>query len=159
MPFEFPARDPNTGLNVPEAGCFTFDGDHALAYVRSRKYEYEDPPGSGNWEEDPTSDLGRISRQQDFLRRTLSSVLAKGLLNPSVASGLINAATGGDVVTDSGLSPAKLLEFAGVLKDIEPGRHPDVPDRGHRPHDQRCRRARAPHRRRQHAGRAGHVPR
>ena len=71
--------------------------------MRSRKYEYEDPPGSGNWHDDPTSDLGRISRQQDFLRRTLSSVLAKGLLNPSVAGGLIEAATSGDVVTDSGL--------------------------------------------------------
>ncbi|MET0146292.1 MAG: LCP family protein [Ilumatobacteraceae bacterium] len=124
VPFEFPARDPNTGLNVPTTGCFTFDGDHALAYVRSRKYEYEDPPGSGNWQEDPTSDLGRISRQQDFLRRTLSSVLSKGLLNPSVAASLIGAATGGDVVTDSELSPAKLLEFAGVLKDIEPGSIP-----------------------------------
>ena len=120
VPFEYPARDPNTGLNVPTAGCFTFDGDHALAYVRSRKYEYEDPPGSGDWHDDGTSDLGRISRQQDFLRRTLSSVLAKGLLNPSVAGGLIEAATSGDVVTDSGLSPAKLLEFAGVLRDVEP---------------------------------------
>jgi LCP family protein required for cell wall assembly len=124
VPFEFPARDPNTGLNVPEPGCYTFDGDHALAYVRSRKYEYEDPPGSGEWHEDPSSDLGRISRQQDFLRRTLSSVLAKGLLNPSVAGGLIEAATSGDVVTDSGLSPAKLLEFAGVLRDVEPGAIP-----------------------------------
>jgi len=124
VPFEFPARDPNTGLNVPEAGCFTFDGDHALAYVRSRKYEYEDPPGSGDWKEDPTSDLGRISRQQDFLRRTLSSVLAKGLLNPSVASSLISAASGGDVVTDSGLSPAKLMEFAGVMEDVTPGAIP-----------------------------------
>ena len=124
VPFDFPARDPNTGLNVPEAGCFTFDGDHALAYVRSRKYEYEDPPGSGEWHDDGTSDLGRISRQQDFLRRTLSSVLSKGLLNPSVAGGLIEAATSGDVVTDSGLSPAKLLEFAGVLKDVDPGAIP-----------------------------------
>ena len=130
VPFEYPARDPNTGLNVPTAGCFTFDGDHALAYVRSRKYEYEDPPGSGEWHDDGTSDLGRISRQQDFLRRTLSSVLSKGLLNPSVAGGLIEAATSGDVVTDSGLSPAKLLEFAGVLKRRRAGRHPDVPDRG-----------------------------
>ena len=119
VPFEFPARDPNTGLNVPEPGCFTFDGDHALAYVRSRHYEYEDPPGSGDWQQDPSSDLGRISRQQDFLRRTLSSVLAKGLLNPSVASGLISAATSGDVVTSSELSLAKLMEFAGVLRDVE----------------------------------------
>ena len=87
--------------------------------MRSRHYEYEDPPGSGNWEEDPTSDLGRISRQQDFLRRTLSSVLDTGPLNPRVARALIKSATQ-YVVTDSGLSPAKLLEFAGVLNDVEP---------------------------------------
>ncbi len=120
VPFAYPARDPNTGLNVPTTGCFTFDGDHALAYVRSRHYEYEDPPGSGNWKTDGTSDLGRISRQQDFLRRTLSSVLAKGFLNPSVARGMISAATGGNVVTDDQLTLAKLMEFAGVLRDVEP---------------------------------------
>ena len=119
VPFRYPARDPNTGLNVPTRGCFNLSGEHALAYVRSRHYEYEDPPGSGNWEEDPTSDLGRISRQQDFLRRTLSSVLDTGPLNPRVARALIKAATE-YVVTDSGLSPAKLLEFAGVLNDVEP---------------------------------------
>ena len=132
VPFEFAARDPNSGLNVPAPGCFTFDGDHALAYVRSRNYQYEDPPGSGNWQEDPSSDLGRISRQQDFLRRALTSVLNKGLLNPSVARGLIEAATGGDVVTSSELSLAKLMEFAGVLRDVAGGVDPLVPDRGRR---------------------------
>jgi LCP family protein required for cell wall assembly len=119
VPFEFPARDTHTGLNVPTTGCFKFDGEHALAYVRSRYYEYEDPPGSGNWKQDQSFDLGRISRQQDFLRRTLSSVLAKGPFNPRVARGLIKSATQ-YIVTDSGLSPAKLLEFAGVLDDVRP---------------------------------------
>ena len=119
VPFRYPARDTHTGLNVPTTGCFKFDGEHALAYVRSRYYEYEDPPGSGNWKQDQSFDLGRISRQQDFLRRTLSSVLAKGPFNPRVARGLIKSATQ-YIVTDSGLSPAKLLEFAGVLDDVEP---------------------------------------
>jgi LCP family protein required for cell wall assembly len=119
VPFQYPARDTHTGLNVPTTGCFRFDGEHALAYVRSRYYEYEDPPGSGNWEQDQSFDLGRISRQQDFLRRTLSSVLAKGPFNPRVARGLIKSATQ-YIVTDSGLSPAKLLEFAGVLDDVQP---------------------------------------
>jgi LCP family protein required for cell wall assembly len=119
VPFGYPARDTHTGLNVPTTGCFKFDGEHALAYVRSRYYEYEDPPGSGNWEQDQSFDLGRISRQQDFLRRTLSSVLAKGPFNPRVARGLIKSATQ-YIVTDSGLSPAKLLEFAGVLDDVDP---------------------------------------
>ncbi|MGH9272467.1 MAG: LCP family protein, partial [Ilumatobacteraceae bacterium] len=121
VPFEYPARDEGSGLEVLQTGCYTFNGDHALAYVRSRKYEYEDPPGSGNWERDVTSDLGRISRQQDFLRRTLASVLSKGLLDPSVARGLIESATGGNVVTDPGLSVAKLMEFAGVMRDVQPG--------------------------------------
>ena len=124
VPFEYPARDEGSGLAVPTTGCFTFDGDHALAYVRSRHYEYEDPPSSGDWQSDPSSDLGRISRQQDFLRRTLSSILSKGLLDPGVARGLIESATGGDVVTDPGLSLAKLMEFAGVMRNIQPG---DIP--------------------------------
>jgi LCP family protein required for cell wall assembly len=124
VPFAYPARDPSTGLDVPTTGCYTFNGDHALAYVRSRHYQYEDPPGSGKWKTDPSSDLGRISRQQDFLRRTLSSVLAKGLLNPSVARGLISAATNGEVVTDDKLTLAKLMEFAGVLRDVQPN---DIP--------------------------------
>ena len=71
VPFAYPARDRHTGLNVPVAGCFTFDGDHALAYVRSRYYEYQDE--NGKWKQDPVSDLGRISRQQDFLRRALTA--------------------------------------------------------------------------------------
>ena len=117
IPFEFPVRDPNTGLNVPEAGCYTFDGDHALAYVRSRKLEYltED----GDWKQDGTSDLGRISRQQDFIRRTVDSLLAAGAFNPAVIRALIQ--TSDDyVVLDSNLSINKQLEFAGVLQGIDP---------------------------------------
>jgi LCP family protein required for cell wall assembly len=119
VPFEYPARDDNTGLNVPEPGCFTFDGEHALAYVRTRHYEYEDPPGSGQWTTDPTSDLGRISRQQDFLRRTLASLLDKGPLNPRVARGLIRATTT-YITTDRDLTPARMMEFAGVMNDVDP---------------------------------------
>ncbi len=47
-------------------------------------------------------------------------MLAKGFLNPSVARGMISAATGGNVVTDDQLTLAKLMEFAGVLRDVEP---------------------------------------
>ncbi len=107
------------GSTSTRPGCFTFDGEHALAYVRSRHYQYEDPPGSGNLQEDPSSDLGRISRQQDFIRRTLSSILDEGPLNPRVARGLIRAATE-YVVTDRDLTAAKMLEFAGVMNDVDP---------------------------------------
>ena len=121
VPFDFAARDENTGLNVPEtavAGCFAFDGDHALAYVRSRHYEYLNE--DGEWKEDPASDLGRISRQQDFIRRALDAALEKGVYNPSVARGLIDIATQ-SIVVDKKLTPQKMLEFFGVLRDFQPG--------------------------------------
>jgi LCP family protein required for cell wall assembly len=117
VPFATPVRDPNTGLNVPEAGCFTFTGDHALAYVRSRYLEYVDE--DGDWRRDPTSDLGRISRQQDFLRRTVSRLLSKGAYDPDVAGGLIQTLSE-YIVTDQDLTPRKMLEFAGVLSGIDP---------------------------------------
>jgi LCP family protein required for cell wall assembly len=117
VPFLTPIRDPNTGLNVPEAGCFTFTGDHALAYVRSRKLEYLDE--SGQWRDDVTSDRGRISRQQDFLRRTVSRLLDKGAFDPQVAGGLIKTLTQ-YIVTDDGLTTSKMLEFAGVMSGVDP---------------------------------------
>ncbi|MFN8020869.1 MAG: LCP family protein [Acidimicrobiales bacterium] len=120
VPFEFPARDKNTGLNVPVGGnqCFVFDGDHALAYVRSRHYQYQD--ANGKWHEDPVSDLGRVSRQQDFLRRVLSAALDKGVTDPDVARSLIKAAQE-NVVVDQGLTINKMLEFVGVLRNFDPG--------------------------------------
>ena len=118
VPFEYPARDVNTGLDVPEPGCFTFDGDHALAYVRSRKYQYMDE--NGKWKNDGLSDLGRVSRQQDFLRRVLSAALDRGVTDPDVARSLIKAAQE-NVVVDQGLTLSKMLEFVGVLRNFEPG--------------------------------------
>ncbi|MCX6520219.1 MAG: LCP family protein [Actinobacteria bacterium] len=116
VPFEFPARDVNTGLNVPQAGCFTFDGDHALAYVRSRKYQYM---VDGKWKTDGVSDLGRISRQQDFLRRVLSAALDRGVTDPAVARTLISAIQD-DVVVDQNLTISKMLEYLRVLASLSP---------------------------------------
>lgn len=117
VPFEYPARDSRTGLDVPEVGCFNFEGEHALAYVRSRRYQYEDPVGSGNWKTDGTSDLGRIARQQDFLRRTVSSVLSAGY-SPSVLSALIE--TNREYLTiDTELTVNRMLGFAGALRSLD----------------------------------------
>ncbi len=62
VPLPYPVRDSSTGLEVLQPGCHTFDGDEALKYVRSRHFEYMDE--KGKWHEDPSSDLGRIARQQ-----------------------------------------------------------------------------------------------
>ena len=117
VPFELPVRDVNTGLNVliTEPGCFEFDGDHALAYVRSRKLqEFVD----GEWKTDGLSDLSRISRQQDFIRRVIDEAIDNAF-SPSVISGLFE--TSDDyIVTDPGLTVDKVLQFAGVLRSIDP---------------------------------------
>jgi anionic cell wall polymer biosynthesis LytR-Cps2A-Psr (LCP) family protein len=116
--FTYPARDTHTGLDVPVAeGCYTFNGDAALAYVRSRHYQYLNPD-TGKFTEDPASDYGRITRQQDFLRRAVAKVLSMGY-DLSLARSLIDVATK-YVVTDPGLTIDKQLEFAGVLKDLDP---------------------------------------
>ncbi len=121
VPFETGVRDGNTGLAVPPEvvaeGCFTFSGEHALAYVRSRKLEYFDPE-TQTWKRDGTSDLGRISRQQDFIRRVGDKLLANAF-SPSVVTALLDVSRQ-YIVTDTGLTPQKILELSGVLANSDP---------------------------------------
>ena len=42
IPFAYPTRDRFTGLDIPAPGCYSMSGDAALAYVRSRHYQYEE---------------------------------------------------------------------------------------------------------------------
>ena len=117
VPFLYPTRDKKTGLNVTAPGCINFDGDTALAYVRSRSgYRYFDPT-SQTWIEDPTGDLGRIKRQQDFLRRSMQRALDKGSKSLSVANNLLNAALK-NVITDDQLSPRGMLTLAQAMRDL-----------------------------------------
>jgi len=86
--FATPARDIKSGLNITTAGCNRLNGDQALAYVRSRYYEsFVD----GKWRTDPTSDLGRIQRQQYFLRTLAQQTLHAATRSPWKASGLLDS--------------------------------------------------------------------
>ena len=51
VPIPTAVRDTSTGLGIAQPGCHWFSGDEALAYVRSRHFEYMDETGS--WHEDP----------------------------------------------------------------------------------------------------------
>ena len=119
VPFDFPARDRHLGFLIPAAGCVRLDGEEALNYVRSRYYEYEDPAGSGDWYQDGTSDFGRISRQQDFMRRVVAEIIGEGLYKPDVASALI-ATNRNYIVTDDDLSVRAMLEFGNTLRSLDP---------------------------------------
>ena len=117
VPFLYPTRDKKTGFNVAAPGCVNFDGDTALAYVRSRSgYRYFDPTKQA-WLEDPTGDLGRIKRQQDFLRRSMQRALDKGSKSLSVANDLLDAALK-NVITDDELSPRGMLTLAQAMRDL-----------------------------------------
>lgn len=118
VPFATGIRDRNTGLLIEEPGCHTFQGEEGLAYVRSRKLQYFDE-NSGKWKEDPAADRGRISRQQDFLRRALQKALDVGAGSPTVAKKLIDAALQ-YVILDDQLTPGKLLELAQAMRDLDP---------------------------------------
>jgi LCP family protein required for cell wall assembly len=117
IPFSTALRDESTGLAVPGPGCYTLDGDHALAYVRSRKLETSTP--GGDWIVDPTADLGRISRQQDFMLRTLDQLVDSGAFEPGVVARLLETVSE-YIVTDPDLTPHRMLELAGVLSQGDP---------------------------------------
>jgi polyisoprenyl-teichoic acid--peptidoglycan teichoic acid transferase len=115
VPMSDTVRDVTTGF-VSDAGCHTFGGDEALAYVRSRHLEYLEPT-TGQWLADPTSDLGRTARQRDFLMRTLTSAAKAGLLQPKLLTALYSSYKN-DIVVDTGLTIDRMIEFVGVLRSV-----------------------------------------
>ncbi|MEY2452956.1 MAG: hypothetical protein QOD92_2530 [Acidimicrobiaceae bacterium] len=114
--FPSPVRDIKTGLNVPEPGCITLDPIQALAFARSRAYEYQ---VDGRWRTDPTGDLGRISRQQEFIRKVIRRAIDKGARNPAVLNDLISAGTSA-LHLDPTITPADLVEVGKRFKDFNP---------------------------------------
>jgi len=112
--FKYPARDPFSLLDVRQAGCVQLDGNQGLAYVRARHLEVKGPKG---WESDGTSDIGRIQRQQDFIRRVLHKAIHDGLTNPVAAVRVINAGAS-HLTTDSGFGVNDMRRLATQLRGI-----------------------------------------
>ena len=117
MYFPAPARDRVTGLDIPNAGCVELDGTQALAFVRSRHYQFRNE--RGRWQTDPTGDLGRIQRQQDFIRRAIREALSKGLLNPNRLLKLVNVAID-NVTVDKGLSAGDIVKLGRRFRSLAP---------------------------------------
>ena len=116
MYFAGAVRDTKTGLNIPEGGCVTLNGEQALAYTRSRSFEYEDETG---FHTDPTGDLGRISRQQDFIRRALQRAVVKGVRNPVTLNQLIDVGIG-NVTVDDTLTAQDIFSLGKRFRTFEP---------------------------------------
>jgi LCP family protein required for cell wall assembly len=116
IPFAYPTRDRFTGLDIPAPGCYSMSGDAALAYARSRHYQYEE---NGRWKEDGSSDRGRIRRQQDFIKRMLRKAVDRGGTRPDVAKKLIDTALK-NVRVDETLTVNDLLKVASRLQEFDP---------------------------------------
>ncbi len=99
---QYAARDLHSGLSL-NPGCQVLDGVQALAYARSRYFEEWD---GAEWRIDPRADLGRIERQQLFMRAAVDGALRKLQSSPFGSSDTIDAVIG-SVRIDEGLDPIK----------------------------------------------------
>jgi LCP family protein required for cell wall assembly len=110
--FPYPARDAKSGLDVP-AGDQILNGEQALAFARSRRYEEQQ---NGSWVSVEANDIGRTQRQQ-----TVMKALVSRLKSPSsiAEAGDVASAMSRNMTIDASLadaSPASLLwDFRGVI--------------------------------------------
>ncbi len=112
--FANPARDLSSGLDV-EAGSQTLDGDMALAYARSRKYQELQ---NGQWVSVDASDIGRTQRQQEVVR----AILGKLKSPSSVAeAGTIASSLARHTTVDSRLASSSVAGMVWDFKGIVGG--------------------------------------
>lgn len=110
MYFSTPMVDERSGLWIDGAGCTTLDGEQALALARARHLEYFDQD-EGEWDTDPTGDLGRITRQQELIRRSLDRAVGLDLANPARLNELVSLGVE-NVSIDQGLGVTDLMGLA-----------------------------------------------
>jgi len=121
MYFPDPVKDAYSGLNIPNAGCHFLNGTEALQVVRARHmYYYTD----GQWIYDPTGDISRIHRDQEFLKVLASSIRPK-LGNPITDNSLLGSIAP-DLQIDQGFGLHELLSLALDYRSVDPSTIPTV---------------------------------
>jgi LCP family protein required for cell wall assembly len=111
MYFSTAMVDDNSGLWIETPGCTTLDGEQALALARARHLEYYDAEDD-DWDTDPTGDLGRITRQQELIRRSLDRAVGLDLANPAHLNDLVSVGVE-NVSIDDDLGVNDLIGLAG----------------------------------------------
>jgi LCP family protein required for cell wall assembly len=117
--FTTPAQDTYTGLHIQWPGCYKMNGGDALAYVRSRHYEYKET-STDSWHEDPYSDLGRIQRQQYFIRSLAEVAINTAARQPLKANNILNKAFA-SITKDRKLGLSDVNGLARTLRETDPG--------------------------------------
>jgi LCP family protein required for cell wall assembly len=112
--FPTPAVDDKAGLRIDQSGPVVLDGDQALAFVRSRNYtEVID----GRQVLDPSADLGRVQRQQQFLKSVFSKIGESR--NPLDLMRVATSITGGLRIDDD-MSLLDAIRLGLRMRDLDP---------------------------------------
>jgi LCP family protein required for cell wall assembly len=114
--FDGAARDPKSGLDIPDAGCHTLGGFQALAFARSRSLEFQDADGS--WHTDPTGDLGRTARQQYLLSVMADTASSKLDLTDLRTVDRILRVGGQNLLIDDGAGATDLIGLARTFASV-----------------------------------------
>ena len=73
----------------------------------------------GEWQNDPSGDLGRINRQQYFIRVALKRAIAKGVRNPATLRRLVDIGVQ-SVGIDEQLRPADVMDLGQRFRNFSP---------------------------------------
>jgi LCP family protein required for cell wall assembly len=111
-----PLRDRSSGLYIDTPGCVELDGEQALALVRSRHLEVQQP--SGAWVEDPTADLARVANQRAVAVATLADLESRP--DPFTANQLADWLVD-NVTVDDALSVAEIARLIETALTLDPG--------------------------------------
>jgi LCP family protein required for cell wall assembly len=115
-----PERDEHSGFEFfPFAfrpGCYVLDGSNALNYVRSRGLEklIDD-----RWQADPRGDLGRIDRQQQFMKRLATEAFRKSVNSPRTALDIADE-TIPKLKADEGLGTGDIKKLINSFRRVDP---------------------------------------
>jgi LCP family protein required for cell wall assembly len=112
--FPYPARDKNSGLNI-DAGTQILDGEQALAFARSRKYEeYQ----GEQWVSVDASDLGRAARQQHVVGAILSELKSPASI---AEAGEIAGSMAENMTVDANLAGSSIGSLAWNFRGVITG--------------------------------------
>lgn len=117
--FPYPVRDNdngnnNSGLVITRTGCQPLNGAQTLALARSRYYQYY---ANGSWHYDPTSDIGRIERQNVVIQ----AIASRGRsYNPLTLNAFLGSVVH-DVTVDKGMTFGDMFSLATRYHAFSPG--------------------------------------
>ena len=114
MTFPHPARDAASGLAI-DAGTQILDGEQALAFARSRKYEENQ---NGRWVHVEATDIGRTQRQQQVVRAILTELKTPGSI---AEAGQIAGSMAQHMTLDGTLADSSVASLAWNFRSLITG--------------------------------------